>query len=152
MLPLLGSPYNIGQGFTVNADGSVVLTKQIPPTANYGLLSIGAGPWDGASAGHYVGNGNGTVISTNVSSGYSGDLMSLQVSGSNKFSVTSGGNVHLAGMVQAITNGLSTKQKAGVPVDTDWSPPPPDGTMVIDSTNSKLWARVGGVWKGVALA
>jgi hypothetical protein len=48
--------------------------------------------------------------------------------------------------------GVQTKVKAGTPVDADWTAAPPDGTLVADSTGSKLWVRVGGVWKGVVVA
>jgi hypothetical protein len=48
--------------------------------------------------------------------------------------------------------GLATKQKAGAPLDGDWAAPPPNGMLVVDSTNNKLWARVNGVWKGVVIA
>ena len=47
---------------------------------------------------------------------------------------------------------LATKVKAGTPVDADWLAAPPDGTIIADSTGNKLWVRVGGVWKGVAVA
>jgi hypothetical protein len=47
---------------------------------------------------------------------------------------------------------LAAKEKAGMPHDSDWPSPPPDGTIVVDSTNNKLWARVNGVWKGVVIA
>jgi Collagen triple helix repeat (20 copies) len=47
---------------------------------------------------------------------------------------------------------VATKVKAGAPVDADWAVAPPDGTIVADSTGSRLWVRVGGVWKGVAVA
>lgn len=52
----------------------------------------------------------------------------------------------------ATTMGLATKVKAGAPVDADWAVAPPDGTIVADSTGSKLWVRVAGAWKGVAIA
>lgn len=212
MLPLLGSPYNIGQGFTVNADGSVLLTKQIPPTANHGLLSIGAGPWDGASAGHFAGKAQGTGIAVNAPPGYNGNMLDLQINGVDVMHVDSAGVIRASalgalgtvdnvvgissqgisitnesalsgiplqiigyatqtgdqlqvfmgatlvasirsdGLVKGTVNGVATKEKAGAPVDGDWTVAPPDGTIVLDSTNNKIWARVGGVWKGVAVA
>jgi hypothetical protein len=54
--------------------------------------------------------------------------------------------------LNASAQGIATKQKAGAPLDGDWAAPPPDGTLVVDSTNNKLWARVSGVWKGVVIA
>lgn len=51
------------------------------------------------------------------------------------------------------TLGVQTKTKAGTPVDADWTAgAPPDGTLVVDTTANKLWARVGGIWKGVVIA
>lgn len=41
--------------------------------------------------------------------------------------------------------------KAGTPTDGDYTTPA-DGMIVVDSSGSKLWARVGGSWKGVAIA
>jgi hypothetical protein len=42
--------------------------------------------------------------------------------------------------------------KAGAIADTDWTVAPADGTIVVDSTGSRLGVRVGGVWKYAALA
>jgi hypothetical protein len=41
--------------------------------------------------------------------------------------------------------------KAGIPADADYLNAPPNGTRVIDSTNNRLYVRVGGVWKYTAL-
>lgn len=53
---------------------------------------------------------------------------------------------------QFSAQGVATLHKAGSVSDADFSVTPLDGTIAIDSTNSKLWARVGGSWKSVALA
>lgn len=47
--------------------------------------------------------------------------------------------------------GVATKYKAGTPTDADFDFAPPDGTMVVDSSASKIWARIGGVWKSATL-
>lgn len=47
-------------------------------------------------------------------------------------------------------DGITTKIKAGIPADTDFATTPPDGTMAVDTTNSKLYVRIGGVWKATA--
>jgi len=47
--------------------------------------------------------------------------------------------------------GVATYVKAGAPVDGDFSSAI-DGLLVVDTTNSKFWCRVGGTWKGVAVA
>jgi hypothetical protein len=49
-------------------------------------------------------------------------------------------------------DGVATKTKAGTPVDGDFTTTPPDGTIVGDSSGSKFWIRLGGTWKGVAVA
>ena len=42
--------------------------------------------------------------------------------------------------------------KAGTPFDGDFVSPPPPGSVVYDTTGSKLWVRHAfGVWKGVAV-
>jgi hypothetical protein len=48
--------------------------------------------------------------------------------------------------------GLAAKVKAGTPSDADFPAAPPDGTIVPDSSGSKIWVRLGGTWKGVAVA
>jgi hypothetical protein len=47
--------------------------------------------------------------------------------------------------------GLATKTKAGAIADTDFAAVV-DGLLAVDTTNSRLYARIGGVWKSVALA
>jgi hypothetical protein len=42
--------------------------------------------------------------------------------------------------------------KAGTPVDGDIVGGAVDGNIVVDTTASKIWVRVGGVWKGVVVA
>jgi hypothetical protein len=55
-------------------------------------------------------------------------------------------------LFDATTMALASKVKAGAPVDADWAAPPPDGTIVADSTGSRLWVRIGGAWRSVAVA
>jgi hypothetical protein len=52
---------------------------------------------------------------------------------------------------QAFTNGVSTKVKAGTPVDGDFTYVE-DGMIAVDSTANKIWVRIGGTWKGVVVA
>lgn len=49
-------------------------------------------------------------------------------------------------------DGVATKTKAGTPVDGDFATTPPSGTIVVDTTASKIWVRVGATWKGVVVA
>ena len=60
-------------------------------------------------------------------------------------------------LVQAIDNevpvhGITVTTNAGTPTDAIFATAPPDGTLVLDTTASKLWARIGGVWKGAVLS
>lgn len=48
--------------------------------------------------------------------------------------------------------GITTRTKAGAPVDGDWAVAPPNGTLHVDETNSRLYVRVGGAWKSALLA
>lgn len=36
--------------------------------------------------------------------------------------------------------------KAGVPTDADYAVPPPDGTLAVNSSTSKIFARIAGTW------
>lgn len=49
-----------------------------------------------------------------------------------------------------VPGGVSTRSKAGIPADADleWVR---DNTMVVDSTNNRLYIRVNGTWKFAAL-
>jgi hypothetical protein len=49
-----------------------------------------------------------------------------------------------------VAGGLQLKTKAGALVDGDFTSPA-DGFIAIDTTNSKLYARIGGAWKSVTL-
>lgn len=53
---------------------------------------------------------------------------------------------------QFSAQGIATLHKSGTVSDADFSVTPLNGTIAIDSSGSLLWARVGGVWKSVALA
>lgn len=46
---------------------------------------------------------------------------------------------------------LVNKTKAGTPTDADVTTPT-DGMVIVDTTANKIWVRIGGAWKGVAVA
>lgn len=49
--------------------------------------------------------------------------------------------------------GVATMTKAGTPSDADWAVAPPVGTLVVDTTANKIWARTAAAtWKGVVIA
>lgn len=49
------------------------------------------------------------------------------------------------------STGIVAFTKAGAPVDGDFNSPQ-DGLLAIDTTNSKIYVRIGGVWKAVTVA
>jgi hypothetical protein len=53
---------------------------------------------------------------------------------------------------RVLAEAVRSLYKAGAPVDGDFSVTPADGTLTVDSTNNKIWCRIGGVWKGVVVA
>lgn len=74
------------------------LANVIAATANLGLASIGPGPFDGVTAGKFVGqNASGTLIAGNTAAGFGGTLLDLQVGGVSKAHIDSGGNVGVSG-------------------------------------------------------
>ena len=82
----------VATGSNIGIGGSPVsrLTIPIAPTAsaNYGLLSLGSGAFDGATSGFFTGAAAGTLIAGNLASGSTSDLMNLQVGGSSKIVLT----------------------------------------------------------------
>ena len=64
----------------------------MPATANYGLLSVGAGPWDGATAGYFSGNPNGTALAINEPSTFAGYLLDVQGAGTSQLFIPGPGN------------------------------------------------------------
>lgn len=84
----------------------VTFTGSIPATTQYGLLNVGNGPFDGVSAGHFVG-GPGTVIAINTASTYVGGLVDLQVAGSRRFGADTGGHMLFGGPSPTISNILT---------------------------------------------
>jgi hypothetical protein len=66
-------------------------------SANYGLISVGNGAWDGAAAGFFTGSASGTELAINSASGFTGSLADFQVAGVSKFKVDGSGNLTIAG-------------------------------------------------------
>ena len=102
-LQATGTDTNINLALSPKGTGSVGIGTTTPygkltvygaPTAsaNYGTLSIGGGTFDGTTAGYFSGNAAGTSIAVNEASGYTGNLIDLQMAGSRKFSVDFVGN------------------------------------------------------------
>jgi hypothetical protein len=66
-------------------------------TANYGTLSIGSGPYDGTTTGHFVGSANGTHIAVNAATGSTADFANWQVAGVLAHQFTAAGNATHSG-------------------------------------------------------
>ena len=49
------------------------------------------------------------------------------------------------------SGGVAVFVKAGVPVDGDFTNPV-NGMLAVDSTDNKIYVRIGGTWKGVVVA
>jgi len=77
---------NVGIG---TASPASRLHVGVAPTAsaNFGTVSIGGGPFDGASSGKFDGSANGTSLAINEASGYTGNLIDARTNGVPKFVV-----------------------------------------------------------------
>lgn len=62
-----------------------------PVTSARGLLSMGAGPFDGTTSGFFAGSAAGTHIAINAASGFVGNMVDVQVAGVSQFSVSTVG-------------------------------------------------------------
>lgn len=78
-------------GASKSAKGKISVQYAPTASANYGLVSLGSGAFDGSTAGFFTGSASGTVLAINAASGFAGDLANFQVAGADvyKFSQTS---------------------------------------------------------------
>jgi len=51
-----------------------------------------------------------------------------------------------------VADALTPKVFSGAPTDGGFLHTPPNGTIAIDNTNSKLYVRINGTWKAVTVA
>jgi hypothetical protein len=85
------------------------------------------------------------AIGAQGSAGQTADLFqAADINNVIKAGITAAGRVYA-------NDGVTTKTKTGIPTDSDFAVTPPDGTVAVDTTNSKFYVRIGGVWKGVTL-
>jgi hypothetical protein len=76
---------------------STVFLQRAPvATPNYGVLNIG-GPFDGISSGRFSGNSNGNVIAVNVSTGFTGNFIDLQLNGVSQLKLAGTGLLTASG-------------------------------------------------------
>jgi len=101
--------------FTITSAGNVGIGTATPKSAldvgsdgasaNSGTISIGAGPFDGTTAGFFgtssSSNTHGTELGINAASGYLGDLANFEVAGVSKFRVDASGNITQSGTISS---------------------------------------------------
>lgn len=127
-----------------------------------GRLALGSGNvFLGFNAGNRETGGNKLYIDNNGgNSEANGRVQALiygvfDVSVANQ-SVTINGALTVTGPTLSALNiiaagAMVNRTKAGTPVDGDVTGAA-DGMVVVDTTASKIWVRIGGTWKGVAVA
>lgn len=74
-------------GSTTSPVGTLFIPVAAPTTSNYGLLSLGAGPFDGTTSGFFPGNSNGTHIAINAASGFAGRTIDSRIFGVRQFAL-----------------------------------------------------------------
>jgi hypothetical protein len=140
-------------------------------------IALGANP---SSTGHIRMINNGTIkfrnnannaditvltLVANDNLQLNGAIVEIQTGGTTRWYIDGGGFVPYINDAYSIgipgtrvkniyvsPNGaIMTGIKAGAPVDADVTNPT-DGMIRIDSTNNKIWVRIGGVWKGAVLS
>ncbi len=75
------------------------IASAVPATANNGLVSLGSGPFDGATSGFFTGSAAGTALAINTASGYAGDLINVQIAGSTRLNQAANGRMTITGTV-----------------------------------------------------
>jgi len=83
---------NVGIG-TVSPLSKLHIASAPTASANYGTFSVGGGAFDGATSGFFTGTASGTSIAVNEASGFTGNLIDLQVGGTSMFKVTQAGEM-----------------------------------------------------------
>ncbi|MBX9765992.1 MAG: hypothetical protein K2X47_01865, partial [Bdellovibrionales bacterium] len=113
----------------------------LPPTAtaNYGLISLGSGFFDGSTAGFFTGHASGTLIAANVAGAFGGDLINLQAAGVQRFKVDKDGKIYGDGSTLSNISGSLSGLTAGrVPFATSSTALSDDGNLFWDNTNKRL--------------
>jgi hypothetical protein len=73
--------------------GPILINQAPPVSANSGQVSLGAAPFDGATAGFFTGLAGGTQLAINAATAFTGALADWQVNGVSKFRVNTTGRV-----------------------------------------------------------
>lgn len=78
------------------ANGTVLMANPPLASASLGLLSLGSGPFDGATSGYFTGSSNGTFIAINSASGYSGDWLRFKKFNSDIIRIENSGSMTIS--------------------------------------------------------
>lgn len=148
---------NISFGSSTNppaSGGKVSIQAAVTASANFGLLNIGDGKFDGSTAGKFAGSSNGTIIAANPAT-LTGNFIDLQVAGSSKFSINASGRIlpRVSSLADATSitptgdtadmNTHTNTQAAGTLTVNAPSGTPVDGQMLrlrIKSTNVQTYS------------
>lgn len=85
----------------LTVSGARVLIPSAPPAlAGLGLLMLGAGPFDGSTAGFFTGLAAGTHLAVNAASASTADLAHFQVAGVPKFKIGANGSTLFQNLVR----------------------------------------------------
>ncbi|MBX9767082.1 MAG: hypothetical protein K2X47_07420, partial [Bdellovibrionales bacterium] len=133
---------NVGIGTTSPAS-KLHIGSAPTASANYGLLSLGSGPFDGSTAGYFGTGGSsgagGTMIAGNAATGYTGDLVNLQVAGAMKFKVDKDGKIYGDGSTLSNVSGaISGLTSTRVPFATSSTAIGDDSGLTWDNTTKNL--------------
>jgi hypothetical protein len=153
---------NYTQGLRVSNN----IVNGLAQTASHGggNYTDGPGIYVGPGAGGVIISGNTIGNTCNNPNGnhirisqVSGTVNNIKVQGNNYTNGSSGGNILSIAPIITVTGtttnifldewGSVIKTKAGAPTDADFVTTPPNGTLAVDTTNNRLYVRVGGTWK-----
>jgi hypothetical protein len=106
----IDSSGNVGIGTTAPV-AKLQVSAAPTATANYPMMALGDGAFDGTTAGFFAGSASGTYLGVNAASGYSGNLIDMQVAGVSKFKVSS------AGVMTGDGSGITNLSSSAVPAN-----------------------------------
>jgi hypothetical protein len=162
-LPLIGGTLSGNLTFSADNARDIGASAATRPRTIYAGTSV-ISPLFDATGGSVFSplvqwTGSNMIIGTTTS-----HVILFKTTNVNRIQITNGGmitqtdgGIDLGGPASGrwrnlyLTGSVGVKVKAGTPVDADFTSPV-DGMLAVDSTASKIWCRVGGVWKGVVVA
>lgn len=98
----------------------------------------------------YARHGTTRVMMGTVAGSYAGITFGVSGGADTDLYRTAAGKLGTSGQLIA-GDGLTTKPVAGAVSDGSFSVTPASGTIAVDTTNSKIYVRVGSTWKSVSV-